>query len=139
MAEGMARAEAARRQMGELEFASAGTSAWEGAPASDGALLVGIERKLDLNSHRARPLGRGLVAGADLILGMGTHHVERAIVLGGDGKSHLLADYVADSAGGHSVADPFGGDLELYRATADELVQLVNGLLDRLARESGPG
>jgi len=138
MAEGMARAEAARRQMRDVEFTSAGTSAWDGAPASDGALLVGLERKLDLNGHRARSLSRALVAEADVVLGMGTHHVERALVLGGDGKSHLLSDYAADSTGGHSVADPFGGDLELYRATADELVPLIDALLDRLGRESGP-
>lgn len=133
MAEALARAAAERRQIRGVVFSSAGTSAWEGAPASDGALLVGLERKLDLNTHRARSLSRELVADADVVLGMGEHHVERAIVLGGDGKSSLLSDYASDSAVGHSVADPFGVDLEMYRTTADELVQFVNALLDRLA------
>ena len=134
MAEGIARAAAERRQVHDVAFSSAGTSAWEGAPASDGALLVGLERKLDLNGHRARSLTRDIVADADVILGMGSHHVERANVLGGDGKSHLLSDYAADSVGGRSVADPFGGDLDMYRTTADELVRMVDALIDRLAK-----
>lgn len=137
MAEGIARTAAERRGLRSVTFSSAGTSAWDGAPASDGALLVGLERKLDLNSHRARALAREIVAEADVVLGMGGHHVERTLVLGGDGKTHLLADYAAASADGHSVADPFGGDLDLYRATADELERLIEGSLDRIARESG--
>jgi len=35
---------------------SAGTGAWDGAPASEGAYLVGLERGLDLSGHRARLL-----------------------------------------------------------------------------------
>ena len=31
------------RGLSDIELSSAGTSAWDGAPASDGALLVGME------------------------------------------------------------------------------------------------
>ncbi|HVZ49898.1 MAG TPA: hypothetical protein VG916_14020 [Gemmatimonadaceae bacterium] len=132
MAEAIARATARRRGLAAVSFASAGTSAWDGAPASDAALLVGIERKLDIDLHRARALSRSVVADADLILGMGAHHVERANVLGGEGKSHLLADYATGGARGAAVDDPFGGDLDRYRATADELEELIEQLLDRI-------
>lgn len=133
MSEAIARAAARRRGMAGVTFLSAGTSAWEGAPASDAALLVGIERKLDLNAHRARVLSRALIEESDLILGMAPHHVERINVLGGDGKAHLLADYAAGNAGGASVDDPFGGDLDRYRATADELEAMITRVLDRIA------
>ena len=136
MAEAMARALTQSRGLASVLVSSAGTSAWDGAPASDGALLVGIERRLDLNAHRARALAPDVVAEADLILGMGAHHVERAVVLGGDGKSFLLAAYADESGEGRGVADPFGGDLDLYRATADELESLVSRALDRIAREA---
>src|SRR5437879_8944326 len=53
-----------------LAVASAGTGAWDGAPVSEGAYLVGLERGLDLSGHRARLLTRELVDGADLILTM---------------------------------------------------------------------
>lgn len=133
MAEVIARTAARRRGLGGVTFASAGTSAWDGAPASDAALLVGIERKLDLNAHRARALSRAIVEESDLVLGMGTLHVERANVLGGEGKTHLLSDYAVGANVGTGVDDPFGGDLDRYRATADELESLIERVLDRIA------
>ncbi|MEA3247103.1 MAG: low molecular weight protein arginine phosphatase [Gemmatimonadota bacterium] len=133
MAEAIARAAASARPGFSATFTSAGTSAWDGAPASDGALLVGIERKLDLNGHRARALTRELVANADLILGMGPHHVERAVVLGGEGRTFLLSDYALGSTNGQPVEDPFGGDLDRYRATADELERFIGQVMDRIA------
>lgn len=139
MAEAIARAAAERRGLDGVTFASAGTSAWDGAPASDGALLVGLERKLDLNAHRARSLSREIVADADLILAMGTHHAERAAVLGGEGKTFLVTDYADASGDGQSVADPFGGDLDMYRSTADELERLIERVLDRIAPPAGTG
>ncbi len=137
MAEAIARAAIARRGITAVDVSSAGTSAWDGAPASDGALLVGLERKLDLNAHRARALSREIVSAADLVLCMGAHHVERATALGGDGKSFLVADYADESSAGRGIGDPFGGDLDLYRATADELERLVDLVLDRVTRGKG--
>jgi len=121
----------AERGRTDIQVASAGTSAWDGAPASDGALLVGIERKLDLSPHRSRQL----VSEADLILAMGPHHVERIEALGGTGKTHLLTDYAERSTEGLAIVDPFGGGLEIYRSTADELERTVGLLFDRLSIE----
>lgn len=135
MAEAIARSVARRRRLSDVTFSSAGTSAWEGAPASDAALLVGIERKLDLNAHRSRAVSRAVIEASDLILGMASHHVERVIVLGGDGKAHLLTDFAAGGHSGTPVGDPFGGDLDQYRTTADELEALIGCVLDRI----GPG
>jgi len=138
MAEVIARSVASLHPGLDAVFSSAGTSAWDGAPASDGALLVGLERKLDLNAHRARVLSRELVQEADLILGMGVLHVERASVLGGDGKTFLLADYAERSSNGHTVSDPFGGDLDLYRSTADDLERLIGLAVSRIAETGAP-
>ena len=77
LAEAIARKVAIERGMPEIEVASAGTSAWDGAAASDGALLVGLERRLDLGSHRSQQLTRALVESSDLIFTMGPHHLER--------------------------------------------------------------
>ncbi|OYV72144.1 MAG: hypothetical protein B7Z72_05445, partial [Gemmatimonadetes bacterium 21-71-4] len=101
----------------DVAVASAGTAAWDGAPASEGAYLVALEHNLDLSAHRARQLTSDLVADADCVLGMSAHHVERAVALGGDGKSHLLGAYAGRSAGDAQVDDPFGGDLDEYRVT----------------------
>jgi protein-tyrosine-phosphatase len=135
LAEAIAVREAGVRGMRELQISSAGTSAWDGAPASDGALLVGIERKLDVNLHRSRQLTREMVNDSDLILAMGPHHVERIEALGGEGKTHLIADYAERSDDGRAIVDPFGGGLDIYRSTADELERIVGLAFDRIASE----
>lgn len=140
MAEAIARKVAIERGMPEVEVASAGTSAWDGAPASDGSLLVGIERHMDLGSHRSQQLTRALVQESDLILVMGPHHLERVQALGGGDKAYLLTAYPAHGRNGRAVNDPVGADLEVYRATADELEEEVRRVFDRLAlAKAGPG
>lgn len=132
MAEALARREAIERGLADVEAASAGTSAWDGAPASDGALLVALERGLDLSSHRSQQLTRELVQGHDIVLAMGPHHVERAEALGGEGRTHLLTAFASGSASGHAINDPFGGDLEQYRETLVELQGEIRRVFDRL-------
>lgn len=133
LAEAIARREAIERGMSDVEVYSAGTSAWEGAPASDAALLVALERNLDLGAHRARQLTPELVQSADLVLAMGPHHLERAQALGGEGKSHLLTAFAAGTSSGRSINDPFGGDLDQYRRTVKELQEEIRKVFDRLA------
>ena len=138
LAEAIARKVAIERGMIDLEIASAGTSAWEGGPASDSTLLVGIERNLDVSQHRSQQLTRELVASSDYIFAMGPHHLERIEAMGGEGKAYLLTAYASGGESDRSVSDPFGGDLDVYRATCDELQVEVRKLLDRLAAERTP-
>ncbi len=133
MAEAIARRAITERGLADVTVSSAGTSAWDGAPASDGALLVGLERKLDLAAHRAHALGPEIVERATLLLAMGPHHLERIAALGGTAKAQLLTDFAEASSAGRAISDPFGGGLDVYRATADELDRLIGLALDRLA------
>ena len=134
MAEAIARKIAIERGLPEVELSSAGTSAWDGAPASDGSLLVGLERHMDLGSHRARQLSRSLVEGADLVLVMSPHHLEHVEALGGGGRAYLLTAYPSTGPTGRSVSDPIGADLSVYRATADDLEAEIRRVFDHLAR-----
>lgn len=138
LAEALARREAIERGLADVEVASAGTSAWDGAPASDGALLVALERSLDLGTHRAQQLTRELVEAHDVILAMGPHHVERAEALGGEGKAFLLSAYAGGTDTGPAISDPFGGDLEQYRDTLNELQREVRRVFDRLTAPRTP-
>ena len=133
MAEVIAQREAIERGFGDVEVISAGVSAWDGAPASDGALLVALERHLDLGGHSAQQLTRELVETSDLILTMGDNHLERVIALGGAGKAFLLTNYGVDDREGHSIADPYGGDLQGYRQTFGELQREIRRVFDRLS------
>jgi protein-tyrosine-phosphatase len=137
LAEAIARKLVIERALADVDVSSAGTSAWEGASASDGALLVGLERGLDLNLHRARQLDRAVVQGADLLLAMGPHHLERVEALGGGGRAFLLTEYGSHGADSRPVNDPMGAELDVYRATADELEREVRRVFDRLVAERG--
>lgn len=137
LAEAIARKIAIERGLTDVEAASAGTSAYVGAPASDGALLVGMERNMDLGSHRAQLLTRDLVREADLILAMGAHHLERVEALGGAGRAYLLTDYASHGASTRAISDPIGAELDVYRETADELENEIRRVLDRITAERG--
>ena len=139
LAEAIARKIAIERGLHEVDALSAGTSAHDGSPASDGALLVGIERNMDLHAHRSQTLSRDLVREADLILAMGPHHLERIEALGGSGRAFLLSDYASHGASSRAISDPIGADLDVYRATADELEADIRRALDRITAERGTG
>ena len=139
MAEAIARRVAAERGLADVEISSAGTGAWDGSGASEGALLVGLERSVDLNPHRARLLTREIVDRADLVLTMSRSHAEQVEQMGGVGKTHLLTAYASSGATARNVADPFGGDLEGYRATFEELEREIRLVFDRIVAERAPG
>jgi protein-tyrosine-phosphatase len=139
LAEAIARKIAIERGLASVDVASAGTSAWDGASASDGAILVGMERRLDLSGHRSQQLSRALVETSDLILAMGPHHLERVEALGGSGKAFLLTGYPTPGASARAVSDPMGAELDVYRATADELEVEIRRVFDQLAAERVPG
>lgn len=127
------------RDLSDMEVSSAGTGAWDGAPASEGAYLVALERGLDLSSHRARLLTRELVDESHLILTMARHHRARVDELGGDGRVFVLGEFAGRSGDDAEVSDPFGGDLEVYRETCAELEALISAVVERLAREAADG
>jgi protein-tyrosine-phosphatase len=126
----------AERGVSEVEVSSAGTGAWDGAPASEGAYLVALECGLDLSEHRARLLTRELVEAADLVFTMARHHRARVQELGGEGRTFVLGEYAGRSGEEAEVGDPFGGDLEVYRDTYAELDGLIATVADRLADEA---
>lgn len=115
----------------DIEVSSAGTQAWDGSSASDGAILVGIERGLDLSDHRSRMITTEIVAENDLILAMSAQHMTRIKELNPNANVHLLAGYATGDEG-RTIQDPFGGDLDSYRETADDLERELSGLLDRI-------
>ena len=139
MAAAIARRIAADRGLSDLEIASAGTSAWEGSPASDGALLVGLEHQLDLSEHRSQQLTRALVGDHDVILVMGPHHLERVHALGGQDKAHLLTAYASRGGSARAISDPMGSELDIYRTTFEELEREIRRVFDRIESERAPG
>lgn len=136
MAEEILRAAFGERGAAEMGVSSAGTGAWDSAPVSEGAYLVSLEHDLDLSSHSARLLTRELIDDADMILTMARHHRGRVEELGGGGKVYLLGEYAGLAGAEAEVSDPFGSDIDAYRATFDQLDELLGRAADRLVKES---
>ncbi len=146
MAEGIARGVAAERGLTDLVVESAGTGAGAlpaagdgpAAGASDGAMLVALEEGVDLTRHRARALTAGMIDTADLVLAMGSRHLERVAELGGARKAQLLTEYASEGRVSRGIEDPFGGPLAAYRATYEELDREIRRVLDRVVAARGP-
>lgn len=134
LAEAIARELAARSGRRDIEASSAGTHAQTGSPASDGALLVGLEEGLDLSEHRARQLTPEILDASDLILVMADSHLGRVREMRADANAHLLAGF-ATSGPASSVQDPFGGDLEAYRETFEIIEREVAAVFAMLPPE----
>ncbi|MGI6037448.1 MAG: ribose 5-phosphate isomerase B [Limnochordia bacterium] len=120
----------------DISVDSAGLAAWPGAPASLQAQRVLAEQGLDLREHRAQRLTPELAAGFDLILTMTRAHKEAVLqLLGGQGVPvYTLGEYAGEDI---DVADPFGGDEEVYRACAQQIETLLHrGITNNLLREA---
>ncbi|MBI4421422.1 MAG: low molecular weight protein arginine phosphatase [Gemmatimonadetes bacterium] len=135
LAEALLVRELGQRGVADIDAISAGTGAWDGAPASEGAYLVGLEHGLDLSGHRACLLTRDLVQQADIVLTMARHHRARVHELGGVGRTYVLGEFAGRTGPEAEVSDPFGGDLELYRETYAELEALIRAATERLVSE----
>lgn len=116
----------------DIAVASAGTGAWDGAPASEGSYLVALEHGLDLSAHRARLLTLAMVEESQLILAMSRTHLARVRELGGAGRAHLLGEYGGFTGPRGEIDDPFGGDLDEYRATIKTLSGLMPAVASRV-------
>lgn len=113
----------ARDLFGEdgVVFESAGIRAVSGAPATPTAAIACREIDVDLSGHRARQLDEEMAERADLIVVMTGEHRNRVLGIApavGDRVVLLRSD-------GSDVEDPYGFDLEVYRATRDEIAEAL--------------
>ena len=116
-----------------IECASAGVGAFPGDPMSEMALQVLAERGIDGSAFRSRRIGDLLVANSDLILAMGQGHLReicRCFPFAAE-KTVLLMDF----AGGGDVADPFGGNKEVYRRCLAGMLPALENLAETLVKK----
>ncbi|MCC6417139.1 MAG: Sua5/YciO/YrdC/YwlC family protein [Gemmataceae bacterium] len=107
---------------------SAGLSATPGDVAAAEAVEVAHELGADLSEHASRRLTHELLMQADHLITMTRGH-QRALApycTGGVAQPRLLAGADGD------VADPIGGDQEVYRACARQIAHCLETLLGEL-------
>jgi protein-tyrosine-phosphatase len=122
----------------QIAVSSAGVWAEEGHGASPNAVTLLADRGMDLTEHRSRLLTPGLLGEADLVLVMEEAHRRSLFHLA---PQHLSKVYLlTEMSGRHAdVADPYGGPVEGYVRTADELEKLIDAGLPMILRRVGVG
>ncbi|MBK9473587.1 MAG: hypothetical protein IPO18_15150 [bacterium] len=123
-----------------LIFASAGTDAAAGQPASAEARAIARERGLDLEGHRSAPMDARAVADAAWVIGMTRMHAAvlrarlsprwpgRVGLLGAPGLDWRTSDVSSTAPGlteqdiaDSDIADPWRQDLATYRRTGEQI------------------
>ena len=103
-----------RNMAPEHECESAGLSALPGQPASPQAAACCKELGVDISAHLSRQLTREELSKWDVFFPMTRAH---GAVLEGAGVPPEKVYYPGE------IADPYGGDLEVYRACRDRIVE----------------
>ena len=120
-----------KRGRQDIMIESAGISAF-GEPASAGAIaaIAELDAALaaDMTKHMSQTVTPELLGSADVIAVMTSNHAKAVKAMGADEeKIHVLSTARADGIG-----DPYGGDLNTYRAVRDQIAEAVERLLQKL-------
>lgn len=119
------------------EVKSAGIAAFDGDQASQQVHHV-LEEKGIVIQHQAQSVTPELIDWADLVLTMTKQHEQilQARFPEQEGKIVALKAYVTDEETNLDVTDPFGGSVEVYRKTRDELEELLKKFLEKEENQS---
>ena len=120
----------------QAQVISAGVWAEDGSRASANGVAVLRLRGIDLAEHRSQPLSPTLLKQANIVLVMEEAHRRSIFYMA---PEHLSKVYLlSEMAGKHDdIADPYGGSIEDYTATADELTALIDKGLPKILRRIG--
>jgi L-threonylcarbamoyladenylate synthase len=104
-----------------VDVESAGTAAMPGLAASPNAVEAMRERGIDIGNHRSRPITVDVLLAADYIWVMTRSHLESVLRL----APELAGRVALVDPTGDAIADPIGGDLDVYRACAGYLEKAI--------------
>ncbi|WLR55298.1 low molecular weight protein arginine phosphatase [Mesobacillus subterraneus] len=128
----MAEAILKSKQLTGVEVKSAGVYAPNGAEASVNAKTV-LEENHISHDHRSSTLTKENIDWATLVLTMTQSH--KGLILSqypdaGD-KTFTLKEF-ADEKGNLDVADPFGGNEQIYREAFEEIQKNIERIMDKI-------
>jgi protein-tyrosine-phosphatase len=118
---------------GEWRVLSAGTWAQNGLPASEHGVAIMLEKGLNLEDHSSQEVNAALLEQSDLVLTMTAGHAE---ALRTEFPEHANKVFLLTEMAGlpYDVRDPYGGPVEEYRSTAQELERLIETGLEKIIR-----
>lgn len=125
---------------GTIKTDSAGTFAFDGSEPAIYAKAVMKEMGLNIDRYRSKQVDQELVEWADIILTMDGYGLEQMQVMFPEAidkimplKSFAYKEKAQkESEEYYNIEDPYGEDLETYRACASEIKRCVDGLVEEL-------
>lgn len=110
---------------------SAGTWAQVSRGAARNSIEIMRANGYDITNHQAQMITESHLRQADLILCMEVGHVEALQIEFPDQahKVHLLTDMIGRPYG---VSDPYGGPMYAYEAMYNDLVEIIDGGIERI-------
>jgi len=135
MAEGLLRKGLDEAFPGHFVIRSAGISTQPDMRASLPAVEVMRTEGIDLQQHRSRLIDEELIEWSDVVLAMTPDHVSRLYDLFPDqsGKVFLYPTFPdTNMEGQEGIPDPYGGNIDVYQKTADQLKVATQAILPHL-------
>jgi len=116
---------------------SAGVSAVEGVPATGETRKVLEEKGLSVEHHRSRPVTDELVKDSHLIVVMTFPHQETLYQRYPEAYNKIrilknINSHQREDLESQDIKDPFGGNLEEYRRTLQEIEKHIKKLIENL-------
>ena len=131
MAEGILRYIAEEQGL-DIEVKSAGIAVYENAYAAINSIDVMRVINIDISDHKSTQADKNLIDDADLILTMSSGH--KYAILSKfplyEDKIFNLLEYAYDMD--KDVADPYGGSLEIYEKTRNEIYEAIVNIVEKL-------
>ena len=94
--------------------------ATDGSPAANNSVAVMLEAGIDITKHISKQMSYDDAEKADVIVCMSSSHADTLEALGID----KLKCYVL------GISDPFGADIEVYRACRDNIFEAIDELVE---------
>jgi protein-tyrosine phosphatase len=122
--------------LNEIKVLSAGVAAWHGDPASPNSIEALAKTGIEMKSHASQPLSNALLEKAFLILGMTESHLLalEAFPETKPARAHLFREFLGADFDSE-IPDPYGHNLEAYRACLDSMAEAVPSILEFLKKE----
>jgi protein-tyrosine-phosphatase len=122
-----------------MDFSSAGIYAVKGQSASQNAFVVMKEMGIDLSYHIAAPVTEDLLKESDLILALAETHKKTILsrfqeISGLADKTYTIMEYIGETG---DVADPFGGDIGVYRNCSLTIKTVIEKLFKKIKESKG--
>ena len=102
--------------------------------ASRNTLISMSEINIDLTDHISSQINKNKMYWADLVFVMGESHLKLLNEYFPEykDKTFLLKDYIFRKR--EEVSDPYGGDINIYRETRDEIYKLIESLVKEIQK-----